>query len=109
MLYGSRSIADWHRPTAPAEVGVPTGSAGLPSSHQLRRRFDLTPREAEVALALAVRRTNEEIAAELDVSEHTARHHTQHVLRKLRITSRRDVYGVITAAFRLPSRVGSAA
>jgi DNA-binding CsgD family transcriptional regulator len=49
----------------------------------------LTPREAEVARLLARRATNEEVAAALGVSPHTARHHAQRVLEKLGLRSRR--------------------
>lgn len=51
----------------------------------------LTPRERAVASLLAARRTNAEIAAVLGLSRHTARHHTEHVLAKLGVRSRRDV------------------
>jgi DNA-binding CsgD family transcriptional regulator len=49
----------------------------------------LTPREREVAALLTLRRTNAEIAAALGVSAHTARHHTESVLRKCGVSSRR--------------------
>jgi len=91
----------WIHPPEPSEVGPPVGSAGLPGPRRLCRRFGLTPREAQVARRLAVRRTNAEIASELHVSEHTVRRHTERVLRKLSINSRRDVYGVISAAFEM--------
>lgn len=108
-MYPSRSARIWNPPPEPSEIGVSTGSIGLPAPHVLGRRFGLTPREAQVARRLAVRRTNDEIADELEVSEHTARRHTEQVLRKLRICSRRDVYGVISAAFGLDRDEGSAA
>jgi DNA-binding CsgD family transcriptional regulator len=66
------------RPPRPTTVVVPTGSR-------------LTPREREVAALLAARRTNGEIAAALGVSPHTARHHTERVLRKYGVSSRRRV------------------
>ncbi len=86
------------RPLEPMEVGIPARSAGLPRPSELVRWFDLTRREAQVARRLSLRRTNAEIAREMHVSEHTVRRHTERVLRKLRISSRRDVYGVIAAA-----------
>jgi|GEM_PF-3142809 len=82
----------------PLETGIPARSAGLPRPSELMRWFDLTRREAQVARRLAVRRTNAEIAQEMHVSEHTVRHHTERILRKLQLSSRRDVYGVISAA-----------
>lgn len=63
----------------------------LPSVHALRDRYDLTPQQARVALLLARRYTNREIAAALHVSEHTARHHVEAVLAKLGLSSRRAV------------------
>jgi DNA-binding CsgD family transcriptional regulator len=59
---------------------------------ELRRRFGLTERECQVALLLAERRTNKEIARALRVTTHTAGRHTENVLMKLGISSRRDVH-----------------
>jgi DNA-binding CsgD family transcriptional regulator len=67
----------------------------LPRRDELRRRFRLTEREAEVALLLAQRRTSKEIARTLEVSWHTARRHTERVLAKLGISSRRHVLAMI--------------
>ena len=63
-------------------------------------RFGLTPREAEVAALLVRRRTNREIARELGISPHTARHHVESVLAKLGVHSRRDVAGKFDGARR---------
>jgi len=46
-------------------------------------RFGLTPREREVAILLAERKTNREIASRLGISPHTARHHSERVIGKL--------------------------
>ncbi|NIP61103.1 MAG: hypothetical protein GWM92_21835 [Gemmatimonadetes bacterium] len=73
----------------------PEAVAPLPTPAALRERFDLTPRQAEVALLLARRRTNAEIAEALGISPHTARRHTEKVLLKLGISSRRKVRRVI--------------
>jgi DNA-binding CsgD family transcriptional regulator len=89
----------WSRPPDPSIVGIAPWTARLPEPDRLCGRFGLTPREAQVARRLAVRRTNAEIAEELFLSEHTVRKHTEQVLRKLSVSSRRDVYGVIQAAF----------
>lgn len=93
------STAFWTSPPDPSVVGIAPWSAGLPEPDRLCGRFGLTPREAQVARRLAVRRTNAEIADELFLSEHTVRRHTERVLQKLSVGSRRDVYGVIQAAF----------
>ncbi len=58
------------------------------SAEELRARFGLTGREAEVAVLLLQRRSNAEIAEALELSEHTARHHTERVLHKLGVNSR---------------------
>lgn len=62
---------------------------------ELRRRFDLTERQAQVALLMADRRTYKEIARELDIRPNTARRHSSMVLRKLGIHRREDVARVI--------------
>lgn len=67
----------------------------LPSAASLGERFDLTPRQAEVALLLAQRKTNEEVAERLSISPHTARRHTETVFLKLGVSSRLDVRGVV--------------
>jgi DNA-binding CsgD family transcriptional regulator len=61
----------------------------------LRARFGLTARESEVALLLGSRLTNAEVATTLGMSLHTARRHTEKVLRKLRADSRRQVAAML--------------
>jgi len=56
----------------------------------LKRQYKLTAREVEVALLLAQGRSNEAIAKALIISAHTARHHTQRILLKLRVHSRSE-------------------
>lgn len=68
---------------------VPHGRGLLPSSEQLRERFALTRREAEVALLLAEGLSNDDLAARLFVSPHTARRHTERTLEKLGLRSRK--------------------
>jgi DNA-binding CsgD family transcriptional regulator len=70
---------------------------GTPDIDELRSRFGLTPRQAEVALLLSRRRSNKEIARELGVTRHTAHRHTEAVLRKLGIHTRKDVHGVLVS------------
>ena len=57
----------------------------------LRERFGLTVREVQVACLLVQRLTNEEIANTLGISTHTARHHTESVLLKVGVNSRRTL------------------
>lgn len=61
----------------------------LPGEAELRDRYGLTPRQAEVAVILARGRSNREIAGRLGISPHTARHHAQRVLEKTGAESRK--------------------
>ena len=60
----------------------------LPAASAFQLKYGLTMREMQVAMLLAEGRSNDEVAAALKVSPHTARHHTQHVLAKLGVHSR---------------------
>jgi DNA-binding CsgD family transcriptional regulator len=60
-------------------------------SDEVRRRFDLSPRQAEVATLLARRYSDKEIAARLGISRHTARRHVELVMMRLRVHSRAEV------------------
>lgn len=73
---------------AVAVVTVAAGPEPLPDRATLRERFGLTRRQAEVALLLARRKTNPEIAETLSISPHTARHHTAAVMGKLGVRDR---------------------
>ncbi len=70
-------------------VVVEPPSPSLPRPSALRRRFGLTPRQAEVALLMARGRSNREMAAELSLSPHTVRHHAQRVLEKMGVRTRK--------------------
>lgn len=76
-------------------VTVNAVEPSLPRRKVLRERFGLTARQAEVAILLAGRRTNPEIADMLCISQHTARRHTEAVLGKLSVRDRRDVADVL--------------
>lgn len=85
-----------HRDIAPCVlVIVERRGLPLPAGHDLKARFGLTAREADVALLLAQRRQNIEIAETLCVSVHTARHHTERVLEKLDLNRRTQVEQVL--------------
>jgi LuxR family maltose regulon positive regulatory protein len=56
----------------------------------LQLQYGLTARELEVAVLLAEGRSNVLIAQALQISTHTARHHTQRVLTKLGVHSRSE-------------------
>ncbi|MFW6080156.1 MAG: response regulator transcription factor [Gemmatimonadota bacterium] len=76
-------------------VAIERAPARLPTVAELRRWYDLTRREAEVALLLAERRTNREVAGDLCISPHTARRHTERVLQKLGVRRRTEVERVL--------------
>lgn len=61
----------------------------LPTAQQLVGRYGLTAREAEIALCLANGLSNMAIAAQLGISQHTVRHHSENVFLKLGIHSRK--------------------
>ena len=80
---------------------VDDGSAGADPSpgSRLACKFHLTPREVEVAMLLAGGAPNSTIAKVLAISEHTARHHTRHVLVKLGLHSRARAAALIAREF----------
>lgn len=57
-------------------------------TNALAARYGLSRREADVALLIARGASNKSIAAELELSPHTARRHTESVFRKVGVTSR---------------------
>jgi DNA-binding CsgD family transcriptional regulator len=71
----------------------PAAAPELPllSDAALRQRFRLTTKEVKVARLIAQEWSNERIAAELSISPHTARHHTERILAKLGVKSRTKV------------------
>jgi DNA-binding NarL/FixJ family response regulator len=100
-LQGSRAFgADAGQPVvlifanAQAMPATPAAPA-KPAAVDARARFKLTRKEAEVTELLAAQYSNEDIAAALCISSHTARHHTQNVLSKLGVRSRREVADVL--------------
>jgi DNA-binding NarL/FixJ family response regulator len=56
----------------------------------IQMQFGLTARETEVAMLLAQGLSNVAVAKTLAISNHTARHHTQRVLGKLKVHSRAE-------------------
>jgi DNA-binding CsgD family transcriptional regulator len=60
------------------------------SPESLRARFELTRQECRIATLLADGSSNADIAAQLHLSPHTIRRHTENVLRKLGVRSRAE-------------------
>ena len=85
------SVLEQEAASLPAIVVMLERVDALPSEAALRERFGLTAREAPVARLLAEGFTNQEVARALTISPHTARHHTESVLSKLGVPSRRAV------------------
>ncbi|MFN2563922.1 MAG: response regulator transcription factor [Gemmatimonadaceae bacterium] len=80
------------QPGAPlAAVVVDRVSAKPLAADELRRRYALTPREAQVAHLLSLGRGNAQVAHDLGTSIHTARRHVEHVLTKLGVHRRAEV------------------
>lgn len=75
----------------------------LPTDDDLRLRFDLTPRESEVARLMADRLHTLEISRLLGISIHTVRRHSERVLAKLKIHSRDHVRAALTNLDRAPA------
>ncbi len=80
-------------------VVIARSSSALSSPAALRRRFQLTAREASVALLLAEGRSNGSIARRLGISASTARHYTETVLLKLAIPTRAAVAAVLLGIY----------
>jgi DNA-binding CsgD family transcriptional regulator len=74
-----------------------------PRSHALdvgglRERFGFSVREAEVAILLAARRTDAEIAKELGISWHTVRSHIERIFELLGCHNRREAARLLAHA-----------
>ena len=76
-------------------VAIERVSGARSEIDEVRHRFDLSPRQAEVATLLARRYSDKEIAARLGISRHTARRHVELVMMRLRVHSRAEVGSVI--------------
>jgi DNA-binding NarL/FixJ family response regulator len=85
----SAAIRAAHRGELPLDPAI---ARGLTSSLRAESRkgpdAELTTRELEILRLLGAGRTNKEIAAELQISERTARTHVSNILGKLDLTSR---------------------
>jgi DNA-binding NarL/FixJ family response regulator len=85
----SAAIRAAHRGELPLDPAI---ARGLTSSLRPGSRdgpdVELTPRELEILRLLGAGKSNKEIAAELQISERTARTHVSNILGKLGLTSR---------------------
>ncbi|MGH7444682.1 MAG: response regulator transcription factor [Longimicrobiales bacterium] len=85
------AVLDQAESSQPAIVVMLERVDELPSAEAIRSAFGLTGKEVGVARLLAEGLTNAELAEALTISPHTARHHTESVLGKLKVGSRRAV------------------
>ena len=68
----------------------------LLSDEELRASYHLTDQELRIARLIAGGHRNDEVARRLGISPHTVRRHSEHVLDKLGIASRAQVYDRIS-------------
>lgn len=86
---------------ARAELVATGGRAPLPAG---RTTHGLTAQEHQVAALAASGATNAEIATRMFVTVSTVEYHMNKVLRKLDVTSRRQLTRALTSANRSPAR-----
>jgi DNA-binding CsgD family transcriptional regulator len=72
-------------------VALEPAGAEFLSEALLQSRYGLTSREVRVARLVTLGHSDAEIAAQLCISLHTARHHTEHLRQKLGVRSRGEV------------------
>ena len=77
---------------------LPSVELRLAADGALRQRYRLTRREVDVLELLLLGQSNTGIAHTLCLSKHTARHHTERVLRKVHVHSRAQLSAAIGAA-----------
>jgi DNA-binding NarL/FixJ family response regulator len=85
----SAAIRAAHRGELPLDPAISRGLAlSLRQEPRERAESELTARELEIVRLLGAGKSNKEIAAELQISERTARTHVSNILGKLGLTSR---------------------
>lgn len=83
---------------ADADLGVAAGErAHREALMDAASSFDLTEREREVLVLLALGKSRRAVAAELFVSEDTVKTHTRNLYRKLGVHSRDDLKGLLNS------------
>jgi DNA-binding CsgD family transcriptional regulator len=72
-------------------VALEPAGAEFLSAELLQSRYGLTAREVRVARLLTLGLSDAEVAGQLCISLHTARHHSEHLRQKLGVRSRGEV------------------
>jgi DNA-binding CsgD family transcriptional regulator len=80
-------------PLVLVHLEIHAGTLRPMTDSELRMRYGFTNAELRVARLVGEGKSNKYLAAALGVSEHTTRHHTERVLRKLGVRSRSEVSG----------------
>jgi DNA-binding CsgD family transcriptional regulator len=70
----------------------------FPPQQVVQNRLGLTAREAEVAILVARGASNADLADQLYISPHTARHHVARILKKLDLSSRSGIASALLRA-----------
>jgi len=93
LLQAIRSACRGERYVDAALVDEAVSSyVGVPSETRSAAALDiLTPREAEICRLLAYGHTNNEIAAQLSISDRTVQTHRRSIMAKLEVTSRAEL------------------
>jgi non-specific serine/threonine protein kinase len=89
--YQDRWASGRRLPLVEAVQLATNGRAVAPSSRQLQLEDGLTSRELEIAGLVATGATNRQIAAELVISDQTAKFHVHNILAKLGFRSRSEI------------------
>jgi DNA-binding NarL/FixJ family response regulator len=85
----SAAIRAAHRGELPLDPAIARGlTSSLSAKSRDRPDAELTARELEILRLLGAGKSNKEIAADLQISERTARTHVSNILGKLDLTSR---------------------
>lgn len=80
-----------------ADAAAPAAGAATPVMAELYEHYGLSRRERDVATLIVEGKGNREIAAALDISEHTVKIHVRNILGKFRVPSRQALLAKVIA------------
>lgn len=89
-------------------VALEPAGAEFLSADLLQSRYNLTSREVRVARLVTLGLSDGDIASQLCISQHTARHHTEHLRQKLGVRSRGEVAAHVLRVGPGAARAGAA-